>query len=107
MKAKQIAVLLGIALSATALGASAANLGDETDTSWQYTPNAKPFFNGSKASTAKQVVRVGDENDASWEYAPKAKPFFSSNDHAGREPVRVGDENDTSWEYLGRKSTKL
>ncbi len=77
MKLKHIAVLLsGAALSATVLGASAASIGDETDTSWQYLPKSKPLFSGSAA--ARQTVRLGDETDTSWQYAPKAKPAFSS-----------------------------
>jgi len=96
MKLTRIAILLsGAALSATVLGASAANIGDETDTSWQYAPKAQPFFSGSTAQAAKQAARVGDETDTSWQYAPKAKPFFSSSDSA-RPAARIGDENDAS-----------
>jgi hypothetical protein len=105
MKLKQIAILLsGAALSATVLGASAANIGDETDTSWQYTPTAKPFFAGNQPAQAKQAVRIGDENDTSWEYLPKAKPFFASDDVSGKQAVRFGDENDASWLYVARSS---
>ena len=84
MKLTQIAILLsGAALSASVLAADnnrlgIRNLGDETDTSWQYLPKAKPFFsgNGTQASSAP-VVRVGDETDTSWQYTPKAKPAFT------------------------------
>jgi hypothetical protein len=104
VKLKQIAILLsGAALSATVFGANAASILDETDTSWQYTPNAKPFF--AESNTApKQTVRFGDETDTSWEYAPKAKPFFADSNTAPKQTVRFGDENDTSWLYAGRKA---
>jgi len=95
MKTKLAVLLSGLALSATALGVSAANVGDETDTSWLYAPTAKPFFSAGTAQPAKQAARIGDETDASWQYAPKAKPFFSSSDSA-RPSARIGDENDAS-----------
>jgi len=82
MKLTQIAILLsGAALSASVLAADEArlgirNIGDETDTSWQYLPKAKPFFSGSTQTRTAPAARVGDETDTSWQYAPKAKPFF-------------------------------
>jgi hypothetical protein len=84
MKLTQIAILLsGAALSASVLAADnnrlgVRNLGDETDTSWQYQPTAKPFFSSSTTQAAPAKARIGDETDASWQYAPKAKPAMDS-----------------------------
>lgn len=88
MKLSQLAILIsGVALSASALSADnrlgIRNIGDETDTSWQYLPKSKPFFSGSSAQTSQApVVRV-DETDTSWQYTPAAKPFFSSKPSTG------------------------
>ena len=85
MKLTQLAILLsGAALSASVFAADnnrlgIRNMGDETDTSWQYLPKAKPFFSGNTTqASAAAVVRVGDETDTSWQYTPNAKPAFSS-----------------------------
>ena len=100
MKLKQIAVLVSGALLSASAFAQIPHIGDETDTSWQYTPAAKPFFSGTQSAQAKQTVRFGDENDTSWQYLPKAKPFFASNDAPAKQSVRFGDENDASWLYV-------
>jgi hypothetical protein len=105
MKLKQIAILLsGAALSATVFGANAANIGDETDTSWQYAPKAKPFFSANDNGATKQAAHIGDETDTSWQYTPKAKPFFADSNTAPKQSVRFGDENDSSWLYTARKA---
>jgi hypothetical protein len=102
MKLKQIAVLASGALLSVSAFAQIPHVGDETDTSWQYAPAAKPFFSGSATVEAKQPVRIGDENNTSWEYLPKAKPFFASDNVVGKQAVRIGDENDASWLYVAR-----
>ena len=61
MKLTQIAILLsGAALSASVLAADEArlgirNIGDETDTSWQYTPQARPAFNSRPTATGSSA----------------------------------------------------
>jgi hypothetical protein len=54
-----------------------ARIGDETDTSWIYAPQAKAFFDGNTASAAaRPFVEYGDENDLAWLYqAPSAGRF--------------------------------